>query len=322
MKTKVVAIAVMGLGAWVAPASAQIIATSIPRADSGTGKAAAGEKKFAFHILAAPVSKWKYGELYFGELDTAHDFGIGTVQSSPNGKFLFAGEIAFKVTKSWTIGLGGWYNKVGTTTYGFNGNVFDTADTPPFVKITANQDGDLKMYEGHANIFYKDVGIQAGVINTRGTIGGTNTVVKTYQFPGQAPFDCLSGGATTADCSFPIQKYTSDTKDWDMFGVYKHSWAGATPIGISLGAGAYRKQGTSNTPLRAGVAKTLSTAFATANIDLYKGLGIDTSFWYIGKTQATAGDLTRAGEAGQVPLNGLATTQSRFTIGIGYTFSR
>lgn len=322
MKTKLVAIAILGLGAFVAPASAQIIATSIPRADSGGVKAAGGEKKFAFHILAAPVSKWKYGELYFGDLDTAGDYGIGKVQASPNGDFLFAGEIAFKVSRSWTIGFGGWYNKVGTTQYAFDGNVFERRDSPPMFAITADLNGDMKMYEGHANIFYKDVGIQAGLIWTRGSVGGTDITVKTFTLPGQAPFDCLGGSNTKEDCKFPIEEFPSKLKDWDVFAVYKHAWNGRTPIGVSLGAGIYRKVPTFDTPLRTFDPRTLFTAFATANVNLYKGLGVDASFWYIGKTKATAEDLVQAGEGGRVSLAGLETTQSRFTIGLGYTFSK
>jgi hypothetical protein len=306
MKTRIVAIAVMGLGAWVAPTSAQIIATSIPRAD--VGQAAAGEKKFAFHILAAPVSKWKYGEIYIGGIDQSA-FGYGTVQATPNGDFLFAGETAFKASNHWTIGGGGWYNKVGKTTFEFEGDVLTDTN---FFGMTADFDGDLKMFEGHANIFYKDIGVQAGIIRTTGTIG-TNATIKTFTFNGQT-VNCATA-TSPDDCKLQIPTDAGNTTDWDIFAVYKHSWSGKTPIGVSAGPGIYRKQGTSDTPLRSGEANTLFTAFVTANVEIYKGLGIDTSFWYIDKTEATKGGDRLAGAKS-------GDSQSRFTLGVGYTFSK
>lgn len=306
MKTKVVAIAILGLGAFVAPASAQIIATSIPRADSG-GKAA--EKKFAFHVLAAPLAKWKYGEVFIG--DIGPDLAVGTVQAKPNSDFLLAGEVAFKAGRHWTVGVGGWYNKVGNTTYGFDGDVLFSDG---FGQMTVDLGGDLTIYEGHANLFFKDIGIQAGVVRTSGTIGD-NAKYKTFTFDGQ-PFKCTDL-LSASDCNNnAIDVFKGNTTDWDVFAVYKHAWGGKSPLSISLGAGGYRKQGSSDTPLRSTDSTTVFTAFATASVSVYKGLGLDASFWYIDKTDATKGEGSLASKSAGTD------SQSRFTIGLGYTFSK
>jgi hypothetical protein len=304
MKTKVVAIAVMGLGALVAPASAQIIATSIPRAESATpGKAAAGQKKFAFHILAAPLSKWKYGEVFIGPA-TGPDFLYnGIVDSNPNSKVLLAGEVAFALGDKWSLGLGGWWNKIGSTTYHFAGkSTLLFLKGNPVVNATFDTPGDTKIYEGHLNLFYKDVGIQAGIIRTNGKIGGTlsNLVFTgpggTFPVPGIQAGDF--GQATLTDK--------------DAFVVYRRSGGTHTPWGVSIGAGAYRKQGNLDSQLRLGEDHTVFTAFGTVTVGIYKGFGIDASYWYIGKTKSF--DVGGAVSA-ESPI------QSRFTLGLGYSFS-
>jgi hypothetical protein len=298
--------AAAALCALAGPVSAQIIATSIPKEFSTTTGKAVGEKKWAFHIMGAPLAKWKYGEIYIGPL--AGDDAIGTVKATPNSDFLVAGEIALKAGANWTVGIGGWYNKIGPTTYGFNGRLLDFTDD---VQFSADLDGNLKIVEGHAGIFYKDFGVQAGVVRSSGRIG-TNVVLKTITVDGQS-FTCadLLGAA---DCRSPVQTFTGNTTDWDVFGVYKHSWGGSYPVGVSLGAGVYGKQGTGDTPLRSASNAKVFTGFATMSIGVYKGLGVDASFWYIDKTDLGA-ELTSRGSVDK-------DTQSRLTVGLGYTFSR
>jgi hypothetical protein len=306
MKTKILAMAAMGLWALALPASAQIIATSIPTEEvAGTGKGVTGvEKNFAFHLMVAPLAKWKYGEVYINP----NNLFVGTVTGTPNSTILLAGEIAFKAGKDWSIGLGGWYNKVGQFTYPFAG----TFGLPPVASVTFDFGGDLNLYEGHAGIFYHDFGVQGGVIKTSGNIGTTATF-KTIALPGGSPQACTSILPATQCNNFRVPTFTADTTDWDIFGVYKHSWPSKTPVGISLGAGIYKKQGVSNNnqPLRDVVDHTVFSAFLTANIDLYKGLGLDASFWYVNKTSATSSNSSLG-----------LDNQYRFTIGVGYTFSR
>lgn len=294
--------AAVALCALAAPASAQIIATSIPK-EFATGTA--GEKKWAFHIMGSPFAKWKYGEVYIGAIDDSVALSLGNVQATPNSDYLFAGEVAFKAGENWSVGVGGWYNKVGKTVYTFDGDNLDF-DGNVF-GLVADLDGDLSLYEGHVGLFYKDIGLQAGIVRTTGQIG-TNVTARTFRFGGQE-FPC------TSDCQFAVPTDKGDTTDWDAFVVYKRSWGGSNPVGVSLGAGVYVKQGVTDSPLRDAVNKNVFSGFATANIGVYKGLGIDTSFWYIDKTDAIGSGDTRLGTRGN-------DNQYRFTVGLGYTFSQ
>jgi hypothetical protein len=304
------AAAAVALCALAAPASAQIIATSIPKEFTGSGKTAGTDKKWAFHIMATPFAKWKYGEIYAGAIDDSVLISLGNVQATPNSDFLFAGEVAFKAGENWSIGVGGWYNKVGATTYEFSG---DNLGRDGLVfGVDADLAGDLNLFEGHLGIFYKDFGIQGGLIKTSGDIGTTATV-KTFRFGNQS-VDCAST-LSPAECTLQVPTSTGDTTDWDLFGVYKHTWGGSYPVGISLGAGVYGKQGEESSPLRSSESQTVFSGFATLNVGIYKGLGIDTSFWYIDKTgEIGAGD-QRLGVRG-------SDNQYRLTIGLGYTFSQ
>jgi hypothetical protein len=297
-----VAAAAVALCALAGPVSAQIIATSIPKEFSPTTGKTVGEKKWAFHVMGAPLAKWKYGEAYF---DLEDPFA-GTVQATPNSDFLVAGEIAFKAGENWSIGIGGWYNKIGQTTFALDAIVFGDPDVDA---LTGDLAGDIKLYEGHASLFYKDLGVQGGIVKTSGRIG-TTFALRTITFRGQ-PVNCLSV-LSAEDCTSAVTTFQADTTDWDAFAVYKHSWGGSYPVGVSVGAGVYGKQGiSSESPLRSSDNKTVFTGFATASIGVYKGLGVDASFWYIDKTDAT--------ERGQTAGT---DTQTRLTVGLGYTFSK
>src|SRR5215471_21661755 len=124
-RSGMVAVAFSALYLTALPASAQIISTSIPQAE--TSGAQAAEKKFAVHVMGAPVSKWHYNELVGGDWSSTvpvnvpvHFADVGLFSGTPNSKFLFAGEAVVKVAKSISVGGGGWYNKVGSPTYNFD----------------------------------------------------------------------------------------------------------------------------------------------------------------------------------------------------------
>jgi hypothetical protein len=297
----IAACAAFVLCALAAPATAQIISTSVPKSISG-----GGEGRWAFHVMGSPFAKWKYGEVYIGALDESILLSLGNVQATPNSDFLFAGEVAFKAGENWTVGVGGWYNKVGQTVYTFDGDNLDL-DGNVF-GLVADLDGDLSLYEGHVGLFYKAVGLQAGIVRTTGRIGTTVTA-RTFRFDGDE-VPCTPA----PECRFSVPTDKGDTTDWDLFAVYKHSGGGSYPLSVSLGAGVYGKQGVTDSPLRSDESATVFSGFATVNIGVYKGLGIDTSFWYIDKTSAIGSGDTRLGTRG-------TDNQYRFTIGLGYTFS-
>ena len=309
------AAAAVALCALAAPVSAQIIATSIPKEFTTKAGTTSADKKWAFHIMGTPFAKWKYGEVYIGPVFDLPS--VGTVQATPNSDFLFAGEVAFKAGENWSIGIGGWYNKIGQTAYDFSGGFIDSGG----ISVTAELDGDINIYEGHLGIFYKDFGVQGGLVKTSGRIG-TNATLTSFSLGGQT-FPCTqvfppNEGNECARTS--VATFEGDTTDWDVFAVYKHSWGSNYPVGISLGAGVYGKQGIVETsPLRGADNTTVFSGFATASIGIYKGLGMDVSYWYIDKT-TLIDDLN---ELDDFRISGDRNdSQSRFTIGIGYTFSK
>lgn len=301
MKLRGLMLSCLGVCALAAPASAQIIATSIPRED--TGGAGAAEKKFALHLMASPFSKWRYNELLLGQtqFDDRVFTDIGVFTGTPNSDFLLAGEAVFKAGSDWNIGLGGWYNKVGKVQYDFDVATVITVgdDIIGGDALTGTLDGDLSVFEGHANVFYRNVGIQAGLVRTSSEI--TNSHIATSNDPTNIgrPLGSVEGDA-------------NKVTDWDLYGVYKMAGGDAHPWGISVGAGLYRKKGNTDNSQRLGESQTVGSGFVTASVGVFKGLSVDASYWYVGKTAASRGDEAFV----------TSDAASRFNIGIGYTFSK
>lgn len=302
------AIAACAMGAlWLVPvpASAQIISTSIPRAETGVQ---AEEKKFALHVMASPLSKWRYNEIVAGGWED--DFGnpysdIGLFTGTPNSDFLLAGEGVVRAGPSITIGFGGWYNKVGRVSYNFDVNTYDAITETLDDRVTGTLLGDLKLTEGHASVFYKDIGVQVGVVRTRSTL--TASRIASSNFPGNV------GGPLG---SIEVDEDSSAT-DWNLYGVYKYSGQtggqSGRPFGLSAGAGIYNKQGSTESAQRSADDQVVFSSFLTGTVDIYKGLGVDVSYWYIAKTEADFGVGT--------PVSSKNAT-NRFTIGFSYTFSK
>jgi hypothetical protein len=284
-----VAVAALALGALAAPAAAQIIATSIPKSISG-----GGEGRWAFHVMYAPYAKWKINQ--FEETDTS----LISLSAKKNSKFLGAAEAAFSAGTDVTIGLGGWFNKVGGTDYDFVFLDF----TDEIFGLDGIRTDNVTYTEGHANIFYKDIGVQFGVVHGKATT--TNLAIGNFLFEGtvfsrQDLVDIL-GAETVNSIEADARGAEISTTDVDGYLVYKVGSKGRDTRGwgFSLGAGAYRYGGSK---------KTVPSAFATVSVGLYKGLGIDSSFWYIHKSKS---DIQEALE--------VSDNLSRFSIGVGYTF--
>ncbi len=305
MKVRGLTLVLLGV-ALAAPASAQIIATSIPGEGAAGGGTGSG-KRFALHLMASPLSKWRYNEIATGATlngpGTVLLVDSGVFTGTPNSDYLLAGEMAFKLSDSWSVAVGGWYNKVGKVTYDFDiETVGFSLATGDFISdvdhLTGTLDGDLKVSEGHAAIFYRSVGIQGGIVHTNSTI--TNSRIATSRSPinvGEA-LGTIEG--------------SNKANDMDLYGVYKLGGGeSAHPWGISLGAGVYRKKGTTESSQRAAEDQTVPSGFVTASVGVFKGLGVDASLWYVGKTKASRGDQAFV----------TSDAASRFTIGIGYTFS-
>jgi hypothetical protein len=280
-------------------ASAQIIMTSIPRLSVTSQTTGSGERKFALHVMGSPMSLWKYNELAGGPVEGSNGlYDVGLFSGTPSSDFLFAGETVFKVGRNFSVGVGGWHNKVGKVTYGFAvatlDEYFDLVDI-----ATGTLDGDLTLSEGHVSLFYKAVGVQAGIVHTNSKLT-SSTILTSEAFP-------WAEGA-------PLQsiEQNNSVNDWDVYGVYKYSGEAKRPFGFSAGAGIYGKQGNTNSAQRSAEDQVVFSSFVTGTVDVYKGFGIDASYWYIAKTQADLGL--------SAPL--VSDPASRFTFGVSYSFSR
>jgi hypothetical protein len=296
MRFRGLMLACLGTAALAAPASAQIIATSIPREDMGGGTGA-GESRFALHLMASPFAKWKINS-YVENPKGAEvpDFQQAATTDSAS-KFIGAAEAVFAAGDDISIGVGGWYNTLGEPDV----DVFEL-DFPNAVAFGGVATQKLRVSEIHGNVFYKDVGVQVGLVHTSATLTGfrAGSVV--------VDLDTLDAVEFTEDVTLDDQE-TQSTNNWDAFLVYKKSGAagGSNQWGLSLGAGVFHDTQASSSKF---------SGFATASVELFKGLGIDASYWYVGGSKPSAAQQ----ELEDLLENAIADNMSRFTIGIGYTF--
>jgi len=299
MKARTVAAVLLVLGIPTAPATAQIIATSIPKA--GTGQA---EGKWAFHVMGSPFAKWRINS-YLQEPDgsATPDFQQATTTDSAS-KFILAAEAAFRAGGATTVGLGGWFNDLGTADVDFFQYILDPND--PTLLFAGVAPVSVKVWELHGNVFYKDFGLQAGLVQTKTRQKGlrAGTIEVFVDSNGDLQSETL-----TEDTSFDSDPET--VNNWDTFLVYKKGSSSAHKAswGISLGAGIYRDNEAKSTDF---------TGFVTGTLGLYKGLGIDVSYWYVGAQKQSTG--RQAFES--LLEERVKTDMSRFTAGISYTFSR
>jgi hypothetical protein len=289
LQARTVAVVALVLGALAAPATAQIIATSIPKSIAG-----GGEGRWAFHLMYSPYAKWKINTFEEGPSEFLATSG------NPKSSFLGAAEVAFKAGDAATIGIGGWYNKIGkkTSDYAFFGVTPDGA-----VLFAGPMNLDVTYTEGHANVFYKDLGVQFGIVHNSRTVNDISATVATVNgdpFPLDIANDILASTVIGA-------KDTAN--DYDGYLIYKAGGTGGSDNNwsFSLGGGFYRYDI---------VKKTVPSAFATATVGLYKGLGVDASFWYVGKTKRS--ELQQALAQGGADLD---QNLSRWMVGVSYTFS-
>jgi hypothetical protein len=292
--------------AWAlaAPASAQIIATSIPKEFSlATGKAL-GEKKWAFHVMGTPFAMWNINSYFQEPTGTDNPLLQNVTSTDSRSKFLFAAEAAFKAGSDLTVGVGGWYNELGSAEVDF----FQLNSDPQSADLilAGVAPFDLRVYEVHGNVFYKDIGVQVGLVRTRQKQTGLRAGTVDVFFD---DFGNLVEQALTQDEFFKNEVQMDN--NWDAFLIYKKAFTTGkrTSWGVSLGSGVYRDDEADSTNF---------TGFVTATVGIYKGLGLDASFWYVGGSKQTS-----ARRDFQNLLDEkVKTDRSRFTVGIGYTFSK
>jgi hypothetical protein len=279
----------LGLAVMAAPATAQIIATSIPKSIAG-----GGEGRWAFHLMWAPYAKWNIAT--FEEDPTA----FLATKGDPKSDFLGAAEVAFRAGENVSIGLGGWYNKVGNDSAEY---AFFLADPEGSVFLAGPVNRDVEHLEGHVNVFYKSLGVQFGIVHNTTQI---NTITADVATVDDIPIPIDIANEILTD----VAGVEDTANDWDSYLVYKvgGTTANDSNWSFSLGGGVYHYDI---------VSKTVPSFFATATVGLYKGLGIDASYWYVGKTDRS--ELQEALSDAGVDLD---QSLNRLMVGVSLTFSR
>lgn len=258
MKTRAVAATILGLTALGSSAHAQIIATSIPREVATVTGKPAGQKKWAIHVMVSPASKWQVKDFFFADLgelllNVPLDLPVGfTGKSDDFSKILLAAELNYSVGGNSSLGVGGWFNKIGELDTRYNVHLgSDTASklglAPGDEEIDRGKQDLGSFTEVHANGFWGNLGIQAGL------------VFESKNF--------LTGESRT---------------DWDLYGVYRRSFKGVGAFSLGAGVFATGKTELEGTTV-ADPLKRLS-GFATLSLPIYKGLSLDASYWYIAKS--------------------------------------
>jgi hypothetical protein len=267
--TSSMAVAMAGILA--GPAAAQIISTSVPKESSG-----GGSKSTSFHLMAG-YTHWDFATLK--SLSNFVEAQPNGVASGGKGGFIVAGDLAFQGQGSdLGLGLGGWYNKVSDYDISFSAPGGQFSGTDKF-----------NLFSVYGSIFYKNIGVQAGVVHSS-----------------------LDESTTFGDT---ITTSTS-LNDVDAFLVYRKTVGGSDhKLTFALGAGIYRNSAQDPDPsvdFPGSDSKIVFSGFANASIGVVKGLSIDASFWYVGSDDQAynldTGTYTAKDDA------------SRFTIGLGYTF--
>jgi hypothetical protein len=283
-------------------ASAQIIATSLPSEPEK-----ASPKKWAIHVMASPLAQWRYNEVFLDFVDPSFSVA-GDIVGRPRSRLMIAAEASFGRADGLVLSAGGWYNELGAHT-------FDVTALVGFPATPEDPDGyvnlhyaafrtDLSMLEYHVGVSYKGFGLQAGVVSTSGEFTSGEFV---------------SGDGRRFDppIFYPTDLPKADTTDYDLFLVYRRGLGNQDRASLALGVGGYRKQairGVNVAPLRTGDTKTVLSAFAAAGLRVYKGLGLDASYWFVGPSDAPD-------DVAEVSRFTLASDQqSRLTIGVGFTF--
>jgi len=286
---RTLSMALLGLAVLAAPARAQIIATSIPKSIAG-----GGEGRWAFHLMWAPYAKWNIAT--FEEDPTA----FLATKGDPKSDFLGAAEVAFKAGDAVTIGLGGWYNKVGNDSAEY---VFFLADPDGSVFLSGPVNRDVKHIEGHVNVFYKSLGVQFGLVHNTTQI---NTITADFATVDDIPIPLDVANGLLTD----VAGVEDTANDWDSYLIYKAggSTGSDNNWSFSLGGGIYHYDI---------VSKTVPSFFATATLGIYKGLGVDGSYWYVGKTDRS--ELQQALSDAGVDFD---QSLNRLMVGVSYTFSR
>lgn len=251
-----------------APVYGQIIFTMVPRA------AATGEYPTGLHVMGG-LSGWQFGY-------TRREFEATKERQG----YLMAADFGTRISRSVTVGGGGWYN--GISEYSVDG--WTDIDNP-FAHTDIEHIFNRRMFSVYGNVFYKNVGVQAGVVPVR----VKHTIVTK-----------ATGASVSDDDGGQI--------DTTLFGVARFGPDDAQPLKVSLAAG-WGIQRYGSRPEDAGVgdvpaspASIVFSGFGAFTLHLPSHLSVDFSFWY-----------TWDDEDGGVKDVG-NRSQTRGVIGLGFHF--
>jgi hypothetical protein len=252
--------------------SAQIISTFVPP-DTSAGlsrdptQAAPGSKRAAIHFMGG-YTFWQFG-LGPGKGEANANFsGLGT---GGHAGVIGAVDVVGNLSSRVTVGGGGWFNRI----LDYNYVEQSPYDDGPDLNTT------LSVYSFYGTVFYRFIGVQVGVVPSKGTL----TITP----------DATIGG--------PSHSYSHNQTDANVFGTVRGAssrWA------VVAGAG-WHRYGPRVTDLHDGKSPSGNafTAFATASYSVSRNASIDASFWYTGKDKNA---ILWTGNA----------NQSRVTIGFGF----
>jgi hypothetical protein len=200
--------------------------------------------------------------------------------------YLVAADLGKRVSESITVGVGAWYNP--TNEYSVDA-FSDTTD--PFLRSDIQHRFKRTMYSVYGSVFYKVVGIQAGIVPV--SIQQTTTMKAT-------------GAITSADDGGQV--------DATLFGVLRMGGDPAETLSMSIATGfgiqryGARSANAGTGTVAASPSSIVPTIFANFTYHVYRGLSIDTSIW-----------MTLSDE--EAAYKGIGNrSQTRVSIGAGYQF--
>jgi hypothetical protein len=257
-----------------APAGAQIIVTMVPRPQS---------------ILADGTFEWPSGAHVFGGYsgwDFANSQSDFEVKPKTRHGYLFAVDYGKRLSETITVGAGGWYN--GTNAYTVDGW---SDPTDPLLRSDITHTFERSSYSIYGSLYYKVVGIQAGIV----PVGVTQTTTTK-----------ATGAAVTDDDGGQV--------DATVFGVVRLGASEADTFKTSIATGygiqrfGARDANAGTGTVAASPSSIVFSGFFTMTFHIHRRLSADLSAWY------TAGD--EAGGSRDVGNR----YQFRGSFGMGYQF--
>jgi hypothetical protein len=255
-------------------ASAQIITTMIPvemdPSGKPTGKLAAGAGHLMFGYAA-----WDYGTDFMDQVVVVNLHG-GAIEGRSRSGFIVAGDFPFKLSSDVAMAIGGWYNKSGTRTLNDPQHVFEGRIVPATVFSERSTFSSL-----YANVFYKFVGVQAGLVPVKINQTATTPAGTSVSNRSQNDFDV-----------FALARYTD--REFVL------------PLAFVFGGGVYRYAPRQASPLVDGSGSPASVApslFGNLTLAITRHIAFDFSAWATGANNDKTHD-----------------TQTRATLGVGITF--